>query len=112
MKKPWCMVYWSGRPTEDWMFATAYMADSGWNDTFWKHERFNKIVLEARSELNEAKRAELYAEAQLIIRDEGGVVVPMYASYVFAMSDKVKHNTMAGDWDLDGLRGLERWWFG
>ena len=112
MKKPWCMCYWSGRPTEDWMFATAYTEDSGWNDTFWKHERFNKIVLEARSELNEAKRAELYAEAQLIIRDEGGVVVPMYASYVFATTDKVKHNKMGGDWDLDGLRAIERWWFG
>jgi peptide/nickel transport system substrate-binding protein len=24
LKKPWCAVYWGGRPTEDWMFSTAY----------------------------------------------------------------------------------------
>ncbi|MFQ5954645.1 MAG: ABC transporter substrate-binding protein, partial [Kiloniellales bacterium] len=24
MNKPWCMCYWGGRPTEDWMFSTAY----------------------------------------------------------------------------------------
>jgi ABC-type transport system substrate-binding protein len=53
MKKPWVMCYWSGRATADWMFSTAYAEGSAWNDTFWKHERFNKLLKEARAELNE-----------------------------------------------------------
>ncbi len=28
LKKPWCMSYWTGRPTEDWMFSQAYSADA------------------------------------------------------------------------------------
>jgi peptide/nickel transport system substrate-binding protein len=112
MKKPWCMCYWGGRPTEDLMFSTAYAAGANWNDSFWSHERFNKLLLEARAELNEPKRREMYVEMQLIVRDEGGVVVPIFNNYLFAMSTKVKHDeVMGGDGDLDGTRALERWWF-
>ena len=111
MKKPWCMVYWGGRPTEDWMFSTAYAAGADWNDSFWSHERFNKLLLEARSELNDAKRREMYVEMQRIVSDEGGVLVPMFNNYVFATSAKVGHGEMGANWGLDGNRGMERWWY-
>jgi peptide/nickel transport system substrate-binding protein len=112
LKKPWCAVYWGGRPTEDWMFSTAYAAGAPWNDTFWEHERFNQLLVAARAELKEAKRREMYVEMQRLIRDEGGVVVPMFANYVFAMSNKVQHDeSMGADKDLDGTKGMERWWF-
>jgi peptide/nickel transport system substrate-binding protein len=111
MKKPWSMVYWGGRPTEDWMFSTAYAEGADWNDSFWSHERFNKLLLQARSELDEAKRREMYVEMQLIVRDEGGVLVPMFNNYVFATSSKIGHGKMGANWGLDGNRGMERWWF-
>ena len=111
MNKPWSMCYWGGRPTEDWMFSTGYSADAGWNDTFWKHERFNKLLVLARGELDSAKRREMYVEMQRIVSDEGGVVVPLFNNYVFAMSDQVRHGELAGNWDLDGSKLTERWWF-
>jgi peptide/nickel transport system substrate-binding protein len=52
----------------------------------------------------------MYGEMQLLVRDEGGVVIPVFTSYVFAMADKVQHGPMWGNWDLDGLRLVERWW--
>ncbi len=112
MKKPWSAVYWSGRPTEDWMFSTAYSSGAAWNDTYWNHERFNDLLLTARSELDEVKRREMYVEMQRIVRDEGGVVIPMFASYVSAYSEKVAHpQDVAANWALDGWRLIERWWF-
>ncbi len=93
------------------MFSTAYSDGAPWNDTFWKHDRFNQLLIAARSELDEAKRREMYVEMQEIVRDEGGVVIPMFANYVFAMSKKVEHGPMAANWDLDGNKGMERWWF-
>ena len=49
---------------------------------------------------------------QKIVRDEGGVVVPMFANYVFALSDKIgRDDKMGADKDLDGTKGMERWWF-
>jgi peptide/nickel transport system substrate-binding protein len=111
MKKPWCAVYWGGRPTEDNMFSTAYAAGADWNDTFWSHERFNKLLVEARAELDEPKRREMYVEMQGIVSNQGGVVVPMFNNYVFAMTTNVQHGQMSGSGDLDGGKWMERWWF-
>ena len=60
LKHPWSASFWSGRPTEDWMFTQAYGAESNWNETYWKHERFNMLLREARAELDEAKRRDMY----------------------------------------------------
>ncbi len=111
MKKEWCMCYWGGRVTPDLMFSTAYAAGAGWNDTFWNHERFNKLLVEARAELNEAKRAEIYAEMQAIVSNEGGQVIPMFAKIVAANSNKLRHGKIAGNYEMDGQRLAERWWF-
>ncbi len=112
MKKPWSAVYWGGRPTEDWMFSMAYAAGAAWNDSFWEHERFNMLLKEARSELDEAKRRAMYEEMQAIVSNEGGVVIPMFAAYVMAHSDKVAHpDQVAANWTMDGFRAVERWWF-
>jgi peptide/nickel transport system substrate-binding protein len=35
----------------------------------------------------------------------------MFANYVFAVSDKVGHGAFGSNWDLDGERWMERWWF-
>ena len=112
LKHSWSASYWSGRPTEDWMFTQGYGADSNWNETHWKHERFNMLLKAARAELDQARRREMYAEMQLICRDEGGSVVPLFASHISAHSSKVAHpETVAGNWEMDGYKFLERWWF-
>jgi peptide/nickel transport system substrate-binding protein len=110
--KPFSACYWGGRVVEDQMFSTAYASGAAWNDAVWEHEKFNKLLVEARAELDEAKRRTMYAEMQQIVRDEGGTVIPMFASYVFATSDKlIVPPTMASNWDMDGERWMERWSF-
>lgn len=112
LKAPWCAASWGGRPTEDWMFTTAYSSGAPWNETHWEHARFNELLLAARSELDEGKRREMYHDMQKICADEGGVVIPMFASYVLGVSDKLGHpETIAANWMFDGFRALERWWF-
>ena len=34
----------------------------------------------------------------------------MFANYVFALSNKVGHNAIAGNWDMDGNKFMEHWW--
>ena len=54
----------------------------------------------------------MYVEMQDILRTEGGVVIPMFASYVMAHTDKIAHPEQVGaNWTLDGFRAVERWWF-
>ncbi|MCY4229702.1 MAG: ABC transporter substrate-binding protein, partial [Alphaproteobacteria bacterium] len=112
MKKPFCACFWSGRATEDLMFSTAYAAGKPWNDSYWQHERFNKLLAEARIERDDARRREIYYEMQVITRDEGGVAVPMYANWIDAKSKKLTHGEHLGNvWALDSARIAERWWF-
>lgn len=110
-KKPFVMCYWAGRPTEDWMFSQVYAAGARWNDTHWNNEAFNKLLIQARSELDTAKRRTMYEEMQHLVSDDGGVIVPMFANYVFVRSNKVAHAPVIGsNLDLDGWKCVERWW--
>jgi peptide/nickel transport system substrate-binding protein len=115
-KKPWCACYWGGRPTEDWMYSSAYVDDTEWNDTDWRTTddavKFNGIVKEARAELDVDKRRAMYAETQQLISDDGGAVVPMFANHIHANNKKIAHHEdVAGNWSSDGGKYAERWWF-
>jgi peptide/nickel transport system substrate-binding protein len=110
-KKPWYTSYWSGRATEDTMFTVAYSGASPLNDTHWKNADFDKLLVAARVEADDAKRRAMYFELQQLTSDEGGALVPVFANSVYAMSNKVQHGpTVAGNWELDGGRCIERWW--
>jgi peptide/nickel transport system substrate-binding protein len=111
LKKPFCAVYWSGRPTEDAMFSTAYAAGAAWNDTHWNNKRFNELLIAARAELDQDKRRAMYYEMQKLVNEDGGTVIPMFANWVFAMKDTIGHGEFASNWDNDGERWMERWWF-
>ena len=112
LKKPWCFSYYSGRPTEDWMFSLVYAADATWNETRWNHPRFEKLLVLARAELNDDLRRELYYEMQLLLWEEGAQVITMFADHVMAASDKVKFPpNLRANFELDGMRAAERWWF-
>ena len=111
LKSPFCFCFWFGRPTEDMMFSTTYAADAAWNDAHWQHERFNKLLVEARAMLDKVKRREIYVEMQRIVRDEGGTVIPVFASDLMAATDKLKHGKVASNIQMDGLRVAERWWY-
>ena len=114
-KKGWCVSYWGGRPTADWMFTAAYVAESEWNDTAWRNteaaDRFNDLVIEARAELDPARRAEMYYECQRLIQEDGGAIIPMFANYIMGKSPEVAHGEQVGsNWENDGNRAAERWW--
>ncbi|AKS47683.1 peptide/nickel transport system substrate-binding protein [Octadecabacter temperatus] len=111
--KPFCACYWSGRATEDWMFATAYEAGVPWNDSQWDGDdsaRFQELLLTARAELDSDKRREQYYEMQQILRDEGGVLIPMFANYVQAVNNRISSPDTVGNlWQMDNGRMAERW---
>jgi peptide/nickel transport system substrate-binding protein len=112
MKKPFCASYWGGRPTEDQAFTIAYAKGAAWNESFWENVRFNDLLIAARSELDDAKRREMYYEMQQIVSFEGSTLIPMYNNYVMALSKAVATpEKVAGNWNLDGFRAVERWWF-
>ena len=74
------------------MFTTAYEAGVSWNDSQWDEKdsaRFQELLLSARAELDSDTRREQYFEMQQILRDDGGVLVPMFANYVQAVNNRI-----------------------
>jgi peptide/nickel transport system substrate-binding protein len=88
-KQPFSTSYWGGRPVQDQMYSTAYLSTADWNDTRFFNEKFDKMVLAARSELDTDKRKAIYRDIAVILRDEGGLILPMFNQYIDAISDKV-----------------------
>jgi peptide/nickel transport system substrate-binding protein len=111
LKKAWCASYWGGRPTCDWMFTSVYAKGAGWNETNWANPRFNELLVQGRAETDDQKRAAIYAEMQQLCHDDCGALVLVFNNYVDASSKKLAHNKIAGNWEGDGYKIAERWWF-
>ena len=43
--------------------------------------------------------------------DEGATPIPVFAMQLSAASDKMGFENPAANWEFDGLRLAERWWF-
>jgi peptide/nickel transport system substrate-binding protein len=112
LKKPWVASYWGGRPTEDWVFSQIYSAGADWNESRWNNERFNELLVQARGELDSMKRREMYVEMQRLVHEDGGSVIPVFMAYTHAATDNVGlPDQLANNWELDGHKNGERWWF-
>ena len=108
--KPFSASYLLGRSTEDWMLSSAYEAGVPWNDSQWYNARFQELLYFARAELDSDKRREQYYEMQQILRDDGGVIIPMFANFVQAISNRVVTPDVVGNTaQMDNNRMLERW---
>lgn len=89
-KQPFCASYWGGRPTQDARYSTSYVSNAEWNDTRFKRPDFDRLVAQARGELDENKRRTLYRQMAVTVRDEGGLILPVFNDYLNASSKKLK----------------------
>ena len=111
LKQPFCAVYWGSRPTADIQLSTTFKSDSNWNDTKWKNDEFDKLILAARIELDEKKRGELYGRCQELIADDGGMVCFAIGDYLDGYTKKVMGNDPHPRYDLADNRIAETGWF-
>ncbi len=88
-KQPFCASYWGGRSTQDQMYSTAYLSTADWNDTRFLRKDFDKMLLNARAELDEAKRKAIYRDMAVMVRDEGGLILPFFNQFIDATGPKI-----------------------
>jgi peptide/nickel transport system substrate-binding protein len=93
------------------MLSTTYAEGAAWNDTNWSNARFNELLKAARGETDDKKRADMYAEMQTLVHTDGGAIVLVFNNYVSAHAKNLKYGKVAANWDNDGLKIAERWWF-
>ncbi|WP_128293733.1 ABC transporter substrate-binding protein [Afifella aestuarii] len=78
------------RPTPDILFSLLYTSDAPWNESRYQSEKFDKMLVEARGTLDEAKRKEMYDEMQVMVAEDAGTIIPVWISNVDALSSKLK----------------------
>jgi peptide/nickel transport system substrate-binding protein len=110
LKAPFCASYWDGRPTADQMLTLVYKSDANWNESFWKRPDFDKLLIEARSELDLAKRKQMYHDLELMVHDDSGVIIPMFNNTIDAGSGKVKGFVPMPTLQMSGYRAAEKVW--
>lgn len=84
MKKPFFGSNWSGRPAAEGLPYT-FRSDATYNEAKWKNPEFDKLLDEARAEVDPAKRDQLYKDAQKVLSEDGGVIIPYFVSDVSVM---------------------------
>ncbi|MBE7185617.1 MAG: ABC transporter substrate-binding protein [Methylobacterium mesophilicum] len=83
-KQPFSTSYWGGRSTQGQMYSTGYLSTADWNDTRFKNESFDKMLFAARGELDETKRKAIYRDMAVLMRNEGGAIVPFFNEFIDA----------------------------
>lgn len=110
LKAPFVTSYWGGRPAATQMLGVAYKSDAPWNDTHWKQEGFDKLLADARAELDEGKRKGYIWEMQKQLHENGGALIPAFRDWLDAHSNKVGGHTPHNGFDLDNGRIAEKAW--
>ena len=81
--------FYNMQPTADAIFKLLYTSDAAWNETRWNNAAFDKVVNEARGITDEAKRKELYAEAQKLMNEDVPSIIPVFFDVLAARRDWV-----------------------
>ncbi len=87
------------RPTPDILFSLLYSSDAPWNESQYKSEKFDSMLIEARGALDEERRTSIYWDMQEMVANEAGTAIPVYISNIDAFSAKLgglKANPLGG----------------
>lgn len=84
MKKPFFGSNWSGRPAAEGLPYT-FKSDATYNEAKWNNPEFDRTLDLARAEIDPDKRDQLYMDAQRILSEDGGVIIPYFVSDVAVM---------------------------
>lgn len=90
MRHPMTFGNVNPRPTADLIFSLFFQSGAEWNESGWKNERFDRLLVEARGEADEARRKQLYGEMQRIVHDKCGVAIPVFISLIDGYDRRLK----------------------
>ena len=111
LKAPFCAVYWGNRPTADQQLSTTFVSGGNWNDTRYTNPIFDKLVVDARAELDESRRRAMYAQAQAMLSEEAGMICFAIGDTLDGCSAKLAGLEPSGRFDMSDQRLAEKGWF-
>jgi len=90
MKHPVGFGNINARPSADLMFTQFFKSDAPTNESAWKNPKFDQLLLAARAQPDQAKRANMYADMQVMIHEDSGIGIPLFMSSIDGHNKKLK----------------------
>ncbi|WP_438397351.1 ABC transporter substrate-binding protein [Caballeronia sp. DA-9] len=109
-KVPFCVTYSHGRPTQDQMLNLVYKSNAAWNETAWSSSQFDELLAQGRQERAINKRVAIYEQANQLLRDDGGAIIPMFPHFLDGVSTRVGGYIPDVGGELSNRRYFERCW--
>ena len=78
------------RPNADMIFSQFFQSTAPWNESGWKNEQFDQLLVQARGETDEAKRGKMYGDMQALVHEHSGIGVPVFISNIDGADQRVK----------------------
>lgn len=110
LKTPFVFGNVNPRPTADILLSLFFASDAAWNESAWKSEKFDQLLVAARGESDEAKRKQMYHDMQVMIHEGSGIGIPVFISNLDAHSARLKGLRPMGTGGLMGYAFAEYVW--
>jgi peptide/nickel transport system substrate-binding protein len=99
---------WPAIPIPTWI-NESLTSKAFYNETHWKRPSFDKLVLKAQAEQDQAKAKELWHEVQKLLYDQGGYLIWGFAPFLDGVSKKVQGVVPSGFFAL-GNFDFQHFW--
>ncbi|WP_249676094.1 ABC transporter substrate-binding protein [Pseudomonas abieticivorans] len=90
MKHPISFGNINPRPNADIIFSQFFQSSAPWNESGWKNEQFDQLLMLARGETDDAKRSKMYADMQTLVHDHCGIGIPVFISNIDGVDARIK----------------------
>lgn len=90
MNKDIAATRWNERPA-DQVLHEVWHSSAKWNESFFKDEAFDKLLADARRELDFDQRKALYVAAQEYLWENGGTLIPYHVTRLVGVSARVSN---------------------
>lgn len=110
MKHPLGFGNSNPRPTADMLFSQLFRSDAAWNESGWRNERFDRLLVAARGEADEPRRKAMYGEMQELIYKHCGVAIPLFITLIDGYDRRVHGYGSIPTGGLMGYQFAENVW--
>lgn len=90
MKHPLSFGNINPRPNADVMFSQFFQSSAPWNESGWKNEQFDQLLILARGETDDDKRRKMYGDMQALVHQHAGIGIPVFISNIDGVDKRLK----------------------
>ncbi len=81
MVQPFVMTCWNARGA-DTALNEIYRSGGAWNESFWNVPEYDALLDAARAETDFDARRQIYLDAQQMLHEDGGTIIPYYINLI------------------------------